>query len=49
LRSTLDLFFKFYTTIDKKWEKAKDDDEKFEISLQIMKRIFNIKSYEVES
>jgi hypothetical protein len=47
LRYTLDSFLKTYHTTEKKWQKTKNLGERFEISMLVMKKIFNLKHYEV--
>jgi len=38
---------KNYPALAKKWEKAKDINDKVEISMLIMKKIFSLKYYEI--
>lgn len=47
MRFTLETFLKSYATLDKKFNKASSPHDKFDISVQVLKKVFNIKEYEV--
>jgi hypothetical protein len=46
LKYTIDGFLKSYSTTERKWENAENSKDRFELSTQVMKKIFNIKHYE---
>ena len=46
LRNTLDSFLKNYPLTLKKWEKTKILGDRFDISMLVMKKIFNLKHYD---
>lgn len=46
VRFTLETYLKSYATLDKKFAKASSPHDKFDISVQILKKAFNIKEYD---